>query len=113
MYTKLALPKLQSELVSRPALIDRLEAGLARKVTLISAPAGSGKTTLIGEWLTRQTRPVAWVALDAGDNDPVRFWRYVITACRVFDAALGRSTLAALRTSQVSSLESMLTLLHQ
>ncbi len=64
---------------------------------------------MIGEWLARQTQPVAWVALDAGDNDPVRFWRYVITACRVFNAALGRSALAALRASQISSLENVLT----
>jgi LuxR family maltose regulon positive regulatory protein len=109
LYTKLAPPRPQPALMSRPVLIDRLAAGLARKVTLISAPAGSGKTTLIGEWLARQTRPVAWVALDAGDNDPVRFWRYVITACRVFNAALGRSALAALRASQISSLEHVLT----
>ena len=52
---------------------------------------------------------MAWVALDAGDNDPVRFWRYVITACRVFNAALGRLALAALRASQISSLENVLT----
>ncbi len=117
LHTKLAPPRPPSgasnggpsTLVSRPTLIDRLEAGLARKVTLISAPAGSGKTTLISEWLARQAQPAAWVALDAGDNDPVRFWRYVITACRTFDAALGRSALAALRMSPVSSLEGMLT----
>lgn len=109
LYTKLALPKPPAAQVLRPILIDRLEAGLAHKVTLIAAPAGSGKTTLIGEWLARQTRPVAWVALDAGDNDPVRFWRYVITACRGFNAALGRSALAALRASQISSLEHVLT----
>jgi LuxR family transcriptional regulator, maltose regulon positive regulatory protein len=112
LYTKLALPQPPPAQVSRPALIDRLEAGLARKVTLISAPAGSGKTTLIGEWRAqpaRQSWPVAWVALDAGDNDPVRFWRYVITACRAFDAALGRSALATLRAAQVSSLENVLT----
>ena len=71
LYTKLAPPRLPSSLASRPALIERLEAGLAGKVTLISAPAGFGKTTLISDWLARQARPVAWVALDAGDNDPV------------------------------------------
>ena len=113
LYTKLAPPRLPLDtpaaLVSRPALRDRLEAGLARKVTLISAPAGWGKTTLISAWLAQQTQPVAWVALDAGDNDPVRFWRYIITACRAFEAALGRSALTALRAPQVSSLESVLT----
>jgi LuxR family maltose regulon positive regulatory protein len=109
LYTKLALPQPPADQVSRPALIDRLEAGLRRKVTLISAPAGSGKTMLMSEWLAQHTQPVAWVALDAGDNDPVRFWRYVITACRAFDAVLGRSALATLRAAQVSSLEHMLT----
>ncbi len=109
LSTKLNAPRLQAALVSRPALIARLAAGLARKVTLISAPAGSGKTTLIGEWLAQQTQPVAWVALDAGDNDPVRFWRYIITACRAFEAGLGRSALAALRAAQVASLENVLT----
>jgi LuxR family maltose regulon positive regulatory protein len=108
LYAKLAPPRAPFG-VPRPALIDRLEAGLARKVTLIAAPAGSGKTTLVGEWLARQAQPVAWVALDAGDNDPVRFWRYAITACRSFDATLGRSALALLRASQVASLENVLT----
>jgi LuxR family maltose regulon positive regulatory protein len=109
LYTKLALPQPSANQVSRPVLIDRLEAGMARKVTLILGPAGSGKTTLIGAWLALQTRPAAWVALDAGDNDPVRFWRYVITACQAFDAALGRSVLATLRAAQVASLENVLT----
>ena len=109
LYTKLAPPQLQPDLIARPALIDRLEAGLTRKVTLISAPAGSGKTMLISAWLARQTQPVTWVALDGGDNDPVRFWRYVITACGAFEAGLGRSALAALRAAQMPSLESVLT----
>ncbi len=113
LYTKLTPPRPPSDastaLIPRPALLARLEVGLAHKVTLISAPAGFGKTTLIGEWLARQTQPVAWVALDSGDNDPVRFWRYTITACRTLDAALGRSALAALRLSPVASLEGVLT----
>lgn len=111
LYTKLAPPQVQSSLVPRSALLARLDAGVGHKVTLIAASAGSGKTSLISEWIARRsdTIPVAWVALDAGDNDPVRFWRYVVSACRRFDAALGRSTLAALRAASTSSFEVVLT----
>ncbi len=75
----------------RPELLARLKDGLARKLTLISAPAGFGKTTLAAEWMAAHEGPAAWLSLDMGDNDPVRFWRYVISACRAFDAALGKS----------------------
>lgn len=111
LYTKLAPPRVQSSLVPRGALVARLEAGLTHKLTVISAPAGSGKTTLIGEWISERgdAAPVGWVALDAGDNDPVRFWRYVVSACRSFDAALGRSTMATLRTTNITSFEGVLT----
>lgn len=111
LYTKLAAPRVQSSLVPRSALLARLDAGLDHKVTLIAAPAGSGKTTLVSEWSSRrdEAAPVAWVALDAGDNDPVRFWRYVVSACRSFDGALGRSTMATLRTARAASFEVVLT----
>ncbi len=110
LSTKLIPPRLPSSLVPRPALLARLDAGLDRKVTLISAPPGAGKTTLVSEWLaTRQSVPVGWVSLDASDNDPVRFWRYAITACETFEAPLGRSALAALRASQPPGFETILT----
>ncbi len=64
---------LRTGLVSRPRLIERLNTELRRKMTLISASAGFGKTTLLGEWVAGCDRPVAWVSLDKGDNDPVRF----------------------------------------
>src|SRR5258708_4812726 len=113
LSTKLTSPRLRSSLVSREQLLARLDEGLEHKLTLLSAPAGFGKTTLVSEWIaTRSERhdspPVAWVSLDAGDNDPVRFWRYVITACQVFDAAVGESTLALLHMSRRPSLESEL-----
>jgi len=72
----------RSRVVLCPRLIERLNAGLHRKLTLISAPAGFGKTTLLSEWVTGcdpRTR-VAWVSLDRGDNAPARFWAYFIAA---------------------------------
>ncbi len=74
LTTKLYIPPPRPNLVSRPRLIERLNAGLHRKLTLISAPAGFGKTTLLSEWASQRVsesadgRPVAWVSLDEGDN---------------------------------------------
>src|SRR5579864_1814894 len=102
---KLRLPRLHSSLVLREALIARLDEGFERKLTLLSAPAGFGKTTLVSEWIAartaRQDAPaVAWVSLDAGDNDPVRFWHYVTTACQSFDSAVGASALGLLHRAR-------------
>jgi len=115
LTTKLHIPQACHDLVPRPPLLARLHQGLRSKLTLVSAPAGFGKTSLVSAWIaTRNAQqglpPAAWVALDAGDNDPVRFWRYVITACQTFDAALGRSALALLHTAQPPSWELVLTL---
>jgi LuxR family maltose regulon positive regulatory protein len=115
LRTKIAPPRLNPHFVPRQALLARLDAGLEQKMTLISAPAGFGKTTLVSEWIAGlrkqdQLPPVAWVALDAGDNDPVRFWRYVLTACQVFGWDVGKSALALLRNSPQPSFEAILTL---
>jgi LuxR family maltose regulon positive regulatory protein len=66
--TKLSPPPVRPRLVHRPRLIERLNQGLYRKLTVVSAPAGFGKTTLVSEWLSGQERPVAWLSLDEGDN---------------------------------------------
>jgi LuxR family maltose regulon positive regulatory protein len=95
--------------VPRAALFARLDEGIERKLTLLSAPPGFGKTTLVSEWIAARRERVAWVSLDSGDNDPARFWHYVISACRSFDAELGRSALATLHTSQLPSFEVLLT----
>jgi LuxR family maltose regulon positive regulatory protein len=108
LSTKLALPRLRSPWVPRQRLLDRLDAGLEQKLTLISAPAGFGKTTLVTEWAYGM-KDVAWVSLDTGDNDPIRFWRYVLTACQAFGNGIGSSALTILHTSQEPSLEAMLT----
>ncbi len=87
----LYIPSPRSNLVSRPRLIERLNAGLHRKLTLVSAPAGFGKTTLLSEWVAGCGRPVAWVSLDEGDNDLVRFLAYLVAALQKVDEAIGQS----------------------
>ncbi|MBO0789371.1 MAG: hypothetical protein J2P36_00230, partial [Ktedonobacteraceae bacterium] len=116
---KLHAPRLQAALVARERLFARMQSGLERKLTLLCAPAGFGKTTLAGQWLNEcrthaQMPPVAWIALDSGDNDPIRFWRYVITACQRFHTGLGRALLAQLSDGlsisfELPSLETVLT----
>jgi LuxR family maltose regulon positive regulatory protein len=75
LATKLYLPRARPDLVARLRLFARLDAGLQGTLTLVCAPAGFGKTTLLAEWSHRAGRPVAWLGLDAGDNDPVVFLR--------------------------------------
>src|SRR5215216_6750017 len=82
LATKLYSPRWRPGLVSRPNLIERLNQGTGRKLTLVSAPAGFGKTTLLAEWLAATSindRAAGWVSLDETDNDPALFWTYVIT----------------------------------
>jgi LuxR family maltose regulon positive regulatory protein len=80
LATKLYVPQYQPGFTSRPRLVGQLEDGLARGVVLVSAPAGFGKTSLLADWARTGQRPVAWLSLDAGDNDPARFWRHVAAA---------------------------------
>ena len=75
----------------RPRLVHALSQGLARGRVLICAPAGFGKTSLLADWARSGGRPVAWLGLDGGDNDPARFWRYVVAALdRVQPGIAGR-----------------------
>ena len=80
--TKLLIPPRQKTHVPRARLLEQLNAGLARKLTLVSAPAGYGKSTLLSEWAGQTEMPVAWLSLDRGDNDPARFWSYFLAALR-------------------------------
>ncbi len=102
---KLRPPRPQTSLVVRERLLAQLDAGLSHKLTLIAAPAGFGKTTLLSQWVAdRRARgdlpPLAWVSLDEGDNDLIRFWRYVFTACRAIEPDLEQAAVALLATPQ-------------
>lgn len=83
--TKLHVPRVPAGFVTRQRLIERLDEGLARGVTLVCAPPGFGKSVLLADWCRLRDTPIGWISLDAGDNDPVRFWRHVSAA---FDQAL-------------------------
>ena len=113
LTTKLYIPPVRPELVSRPRLIERLNAGLLhkRKLTLISAPAGFGKTTLLSEWTRGCERPIAWVSLDKDDNDPTRFWGYFVAALQTVRARIGKAALALLHSPQPPPIEAILTTL--
>jgi len=97
-------------------LIDQLNAGLAKgaKLTLISAPAGFGKTTVTTEWITQRERPVAWLSIDEGDNDPTRFLTYFISALQTIAPNVGEEVLLVLQSPQPPPVETILiTLLNE
>src|SRR5215208_4331545 len=112
VYTKLRPSQARPELVARPRLTARLEREAGRKLTLISAPAGFGKTTLLVEWLRGRAdgdHSVAWVSLDEGDNDPVRFLSYLVAALRrTVGEGFGEGVLAALRSPEPPRMEAVL-----
>jgi LuxR family maltose regulon positive regulatory protein len=111
LATKLFIPTPRPIAVRRSRLIERLNDGLHHKLTLISAPAGFGKTTLLAEWLADCERPAAWLSLDEGDNDLQRFLTYLIAALQTIVANLGQGTLAMLQSPQLPPTESLLTTL--
>ena len=80
LATKLHVPRPGPGVVPRPRLTGYLEKGLEQGLVLVCAPAGYGKTVLLADWARRRQRPVAWLSLDEGDNDPARFWRYAVAA---------------------------------
>jgi LuxR family maltose regulon positive regulatory protein len=109
LLTKLFVPPLRPSLVPRPALVARLDSGLQGLLTLVSAPAGFGKTTLLAEWLSQTSRPVAWLSLDVGDNDPVRFFTYLLAALEGVDPEIGQGIRPMLQAPQRFSWEPLLT----
>ena len=119
LVTKLFIPPIRPELVSRPHLIEQLNDGLNRKLTLISAPAGFGKTTLVTEWVdslqldtpqeNQIENKIAWLSLDERDNDPTRFLVYLIAALRTNEANIAKGALSALQSPQPPPIEDILT----
>ena len=125
LSTKLYIPPTQPELVSRPHLIKKLNEGLHRKLTFISAPAGFGKTTLVSDWIanfqldgekgtqlanrtSRNKNRVAWLSLDEGDNDLGSFLIYFIAAMQTVEPAIGLEPLAALQSSEAANHDAVL-----
>jgi LuxR family transcriptional regulator, maltose regulon positive regulatory protein len=102
LFPKLRPPRLPPLFVSRQHLLARMEEARQGKLTLVLAPAGFGKTTLVRQWIEThgQDPQVAWLSLDPEDDDPIRFWRYVLTACELFRSKLGHDTLEQLSTNQ-------------
>jgi LuxR family maltose regulon positive regulatory protein len=97
--------------VRRPRLIALLNDGLECKLTLVSAPAGFGKTTLLSDWITSCQGQVAWLSLDEGDNDPTRFLAYLVAALQTIEKSIGAGVLGALQSSRPPTLEAILTAL--
>ncbi len=110
LTTKLYVPPTRPERVPRPRLIRRLDEGLRSgcRLTLVSAPAGFGKTTLLSDWIGQHGKPVAWLSLDDQDNEPPRFWTYLVAALQRVRADLGQDTLPLLQTAQPPPAEDIL-----
>jgi LuxR family maltose regulon positive regulatory protein len=111
LQSKLQVPLLRSSLVPRPRLRDRLSAGLAGKLILVSAPAGYGKTTLVAEWLQGLETKATWLSFDEGDNDPRRFLMYLLAALRQIDAGIGQVVEAMMQSPQLPAGDVIMTTL--
>ncbi|OCA90359.1 helix-turn-helix transcriptional regulator [Bacillus sp. FJAT-27225] len=111
LSTKLYIPMPRTNVILRPRLIERLNEGLNRKLTLISASAGFGKTTLVSQWVTGCERTVAWLSLDEGDEDYTRFLTHIVAALQTIAENIGESVVSSLNSTQQPSTESILTAL--
>ena len=109
LTTKLYLQPARQTLVDRPVLLDQLREGLRGKLTLVSAPAGFGKTSLVAAWRKDCETPLAWVSLDEEDNEPLRFLDYLIGALQTVDADLGDESAELLRRTSTPPLKIVLT----
>ncbi len=110
LQTKLHIPQPTPRTIFRSYLLSRIDGGLASgcKLTLISAPVGYGKSTLVSSWLAETKCPAAWLSLDAEDNEPVRFWTYIIAAIQTIQPEVGQTEINLLRKAQTPSIENVL-----
>lgn len=113
LATKLYIPPPRAKIVLRSRLIEKLNEGLSsgHKLTIVSAPAGFGKTTLVSEWIATCGKPIAWLSLDDGDNDLARFTSYLVAALQTIKMGIGEGLSAALQSPQPPQTESILTAL--
>lgn len=108
LSTKLFVPPMPTEMLRRPRLVDMLTAGMDRRLTLVSAPVGFGKTTLLSEWVGSTALSVGWINLDEADNDPAAFWTYFIAALQTVNPRIGRVALSLLQSTQPPHIEAIL-----
>jgi LuxR family maltose regulon positive regulatory protein len=108
LATKLFIPSLRATIVPRPHLLERLDESLTRKLTLVSAPAGFGKTALLSEWVRQRELPAAWLSLEDGDNDVARFLAYVVAAVNTLSPTIDNTILSELHLPQPQSGEQVL-----
>ncbi len=111
LVTKLFIPPLQSKTVLRQRLIEKLNDGAKRKLTLVSASAGFGKTLLLSQWIENYNYSVAWISLDQEHNDITRFLIYLLGALQSIDTKIGEAAVGMLLSSQTPSFEAVMTVL--
>jgi LuxR family maltose regulon positive regulatory protein len=111
LVTKLYIPRPRANVVPRPRLIERLNDSLHGSLSLISAPAGFGKTTVVSEWVAGCGRPTAWLSLDDGDNDPARFLLHLVAALQTVAPEIGEGAVSALQSSRPPPSDVVLTVL--
>jgi LuxR family transcriptional regulator, maltose regulon positive regulatory protein len=111
LLTKLHIPPAGNNTVHRSELFEKLNTGLSRKLILISAPAGFGKTTVVSDWIEQNKIPTAWFSIDKADNDPVEFLNYIIAGIKSIHSTFGQTATALLNSPSKPSIQSIVSLL--